>query len=102
MPSSMITANEPGQIYWVDCLIYRSVGGSGGIFRKPSTSASTIPDSLGAHYLPYSSPSLPFPKFNTLQEVNQSGWLLPGQDNYLASFTLTNTLSGNIRVLSQS
>jgi len=72
MPSPQITADATGQAYQV----YNdgSVGGSGGIFRKPVTSASTVPDSLGDHYLPYSSPSLPFPlKVSTLQAVSQSG-----------------------------
>jgi hypothetical protein len=57
MPSSKITADTSGQIYWVRD---RSVGGSRVIFGAPVTSASTIPDSLGARTLPYSSPSLPF------------------------------------------
>ena len=48
MPSSMITADEPGQVYWADYTTCLSVGSSGGIFREPGTSASTMPDSLGA------------------------------------------------------
>jgi len=52
MPSSMITADETDQVYWADQAIRGSVGSSGGIFRESYTSASTIPDSLGAAISP--------------------------------------------------
>jgi len=47
MPSSMITVDETGQVYWAnESIIHRSVDGSGGIFRETYTSAFTVPDSL--------------------------------------------------------
>jgi len=61
MPSSLITADDTDQVYQVEQLtIHLSVGSSGVIFRGAGTSASTLPDSLGVRYSPYSSPSLPF------------------------------------------
>ena len=55
-----ITADATGQAYWASVLPdHCSTGDSGVIFGEAVMSAHTVPDSLAAFYLPYSSPSTP-------------------------------------------
>ena len=52
----------PSVTYWASVLPdYRSTGGSGVIFGEVAMSALTVPDSLAAFCLPYSSPSTLLP-----------------------------------------